>query len=167
MIRSAAPRDVPSILDIYNEAILHTTAVYDYEPHTLEQRMAWFERKAEDGFPVFAYDVDGRVAGFASYGSFRAWAAYRYTIEHSIYVHKDFRKQGVGLALLQRLIEDANERQFAVMVGGIDASNEQSIRLHEKAGFRHAGTIRKAGYKFGRWLDLAFYQLELKGPIRP
>jgi phosphinothricin acetyltransferase len=167
MIREAEARDVQAILDIYNDAILHTTAVYDYEPHTMEQRTAWYEQKRKDGFPVFVYEVDGRVAGFASYGPFRAWAAYRYTIEHSIYVHRDARKQGIGLALLQRLIDDANERQYAVMVGGIDASNENSVRLHEKVGFRHAGTIRRAGYKFDRWLDLAFYQLDLNGPALP
>ncbi|HZG75957.1 MAG TPA: GNAT family N-acetyltransferase [Paenibacillus sp.] len=167
MIRKAEARDVQAILDIYNDAILHTTAVYDYDPHTLEQRMGWYEQKRKDGYPVFVYEVDGRVAGFASYGPFRAWAAYRYTIEHSIYVRRDVRKQGIGLALLQRLIDDANERSYAVMVGGIDASNENSIRLHEKVGFRHAGTIRRAGYKFDRWLDLAFYQLDLNGPALP
>jgi len=167
MIREAEARDVQAILDIYNDAILHTTAVYDYEPHSLEQRTGWYEQKRKDGFPVFVYEADGRIAGFASYGPFRAWAAYRYTIEHSIYVHRDVRRQGIGLALLQRLIDDANERRYAVMVGGIDASNENSIRLHEKVGFRHAGTIRRAGYKFDRWLDLAFYQLDLNGPALP
>jgi len=167
MIRHAEERDILPILDIYNDAIMHTTAVYDYEPHTPADRKQWYDKKMADGYPVFVYETDGRVAGFASFGPFRAWAAYRYTIEHSIYVHKDYRKQGIGPALLQRLIDAADEREYAVMVGGIDASNEQSIRLHEKFGFRHAGTIAKAGYKFGRWLDLAFYQLELKGPKNP
>ncbi|WP_309119493.1 N-acetyltransferase family protein [Paenibacillus sp.] len=167
MIRQADARDIPAILDIYNDAILHTTAVYDYEPHPLERRKQWYDAKVEEGYPVLVYESDGRVAGFASFGPFRAWAAYRYTIEHSIYVHRDFRKQGIGQALLERLIDIANEREYAVMVGGIDASNENSIRLHEKLGFRHSGTIAKAGYKFGRWLDLAFYQRELNGPKQP
>jgi L-amino acid N-acyltransferase YncA len=164
MIRSAEESDLQTILDIYNDAILHTTAVYDYEAHTLEARKAWYGKKLADGFPVLVAEVEGNVAGFASYGPFRAWAAYRYTVEHSVYVHKAYRNRGVGLTLLKGIVADAQARQYAVMVAGIDASNAQSIRLHEKLGFIHAGTIQKAGYKFNRWLDLSFYQLALSGP---
>jgi L-amino acid N-acyltransferase YncA len=165
MIRKAGVRDLQAILDVYNDAILHTTAVYDYKPHTLQDRKSWYEKKLEDGFPVLVYEVDGDVAGFASFGPFRAWAAYQYTIEHSVYVHKHYRNRGIGLALLQEIIGIAEDRGYAVMVAGIDESNTQSIRLHERLGFTYAGTIMKAGYKFDRWLNLCFYQKELRGPF--
>lgn len=165
MIRKAKPEDVPAILDIYNDAILRTTAVYDIEPHTLAMRRAWFDAKAADGYPVLVCEESGgRVIGFASFGPFRAWAAYRYTVEHSVYVHPDFRGQGAGRSLLRAIVAAAEEGGYAVMVAGIDASNEASIRLHEKHGFTHAGTIRRAGYKFDRWLDLSFYERALPGP---
>jgi phosphinothricin acetyltransferase len=128
----------------------------------------WFEAKRTGGFPVLgAVADDGRLLGFATYGTFRAWPAYKYTVEHSVYVHRDHRGQGVGLALMRRLIETAREQQLHVMVAGVDVTNAASIALHEKLGFRHAGTIEHAGFKFGRWLDLGFYQLLLDPPAHP
>ena len=156
------------ILDIFNEAIANSTALYDYHPRTLASMMEWFRVKDAGNFPVIgAVDEDGRLMGFASYGTFRAWPAYKYTVEHSVYVHKDYRGKGLGRALMLRLIEAAKEQQFHVMIGGIDVENAGSIRLHESLGFVHAGTIRQAGFKFGRWLDLAFYQLTLDTPANP
>ena len=156
------------ILEILNEAILNTTALYDYKPRTLERMADWFEAKASGNFPVIgAVDDDDRLLGFASYGTFRNWAAYKYSVEHSIYVHKDHRGRGLGRALLQRLIAAAREQNYHVLIGGIDASNAASIALHEALGFAHAGTIRQVGFKFGRWLDLAFYQLVLETPEMP
>ncbi|HZG86823.1 GNAT family N-acetyltransferase [Paenibacillus sp.] len=166
-IRDAEREDLVSITDIYNDAILHTTAVYDYEPHSLDSRIAWFENRRSGGFPVIVYEVGGAVAGFASFGPFRPHQGYRYTVEHSLYVHREYRKRGIGRALLERLIELAESSGYAVLVGGIDAANVESIRLHERFGFEHAGTIPKAGCKFGRWLDLAFYHRQLRGPASP
>src|SRR3546814_2498645 len=97
--------------------------------------------------------------GFASYGTFRAYPANKYTVEHSVYIDARFRGRGLGEALMSVVIERARQRQIHVLVGGIDAANAASIHMHEKLGFVHAGTIRQAGFKFGRWLDLAFYQL--------
>jgi phosphinothricin acetyltransferase len=156
------------ILDIFNDAIANSTALYDYQPRTLESMAEWFRIKEAGNFPVIgAVDEDGRLMGFASYGTFRAWPAYKYTVEHSVYVHKDHRGGGVGRALMLRLIEAATEQQAHVLIGGIDVENTGSIRLHEQLGFVHAGTIRQAGFKFGRWLDLAFYQLTLDTPANP
>jgi len=166
-IRDAVKEDLASILDIYNDAILHTTAVYDYEPHSLESRIAWFESRRSGGYPVIVYEVEGAVAGFASFGPFRSFQGYRYTVEHSLYVHRNYRQRGIGRALLERLIELAECSGYAVLVGGIDAANVESIRLHERFGFEHAGTIPKAGRKFGRWLDLAFYHRQLSGKASP
>ena len=156
------------ILEILNEAILTSTALYDYEPRPLSSMRPWFEAKENRQFPVLgAVAETGQLLGFATYGSFRAWPAYKYSVEHSVYVHKDHRGQGLGRALLQRLIAAATEQQYHVLVGGIDLENTGSIALHEKLGFRHAGTIQHAGFKFGRWLDLGFYQLLLPTPHDP
>ncbi len=156
------------ILDIFNEAIANSTALYDYQPRTLESMVEWFRIKEAGNFPVIgAVDEDGRLMGFASYGTFRAWPAYKYTVEHSVYVHQDHRGKGLGRALMLRLIEAAAAQQILVMIGGIDVENTGSIRLHEALGFVHAGTIRQAGFKFGRWLDLAFYQRILDTPPHP
>ncbi len=157
-----------SILEILNEAILNSTALYDYRPRTPESMVAWFAAKAAGAFPVLgAMGEAGELLGFASYGTFRAWPAYKYSVEHSVYVRSDQRGRGVGRALLEALISRAEEQGYHTLIGGIDVGNAGSIALHEKLGFNHAGTIRQAGFKFGRWLDLAFYQLLLKTPLEP
>jgi len=167
MIRIAAESDLPEILEIYNEAILQTTAVYSYEAVTLENRLLWFREKQEKGYPVIVIEDGGRVMGFAAYGPFRPWPAYQYTIEHSVYVHKEYRGRGAGELLMRELIQLAEANGYATLIGGIDSANQGSIALHQKLGFVHSGTIRRAGYKFGKWLDLAFYQLDLTGPSNP
>jgi phosphinothricin acetyltransferase len=157
-----------AILEIFNDAIANSTALYDYKPRTLESMVGWFKNKETGRFPVIgAVDNQNRLLGFASYGTFRAWPAYKYSIEHSVYVEKSDRGRGVGQALMRRLIAAAMEQQYHCMVGGIDVANRGSIAMHEKLGFTHAGTIRQAGFKFGRWLDLGFWQLLLTTPENP
>jgi len=156
-----------AILEILNEAIVNSTALYDYKPRALEAMVGWFKAKEAGRFPVIGAMEGSQLLGFASYGTFRAWPAYKYTVEHSVYVHRDHRGKGIGPALMKRLIDAARDQEYHVMVGGIDAANRTSIAMHEKLGFTHAGTVRHAGYKFGRWLDLAFYQLLLETPARP
>ena len=160
-------RHAPAILEILNEAIVNSTALYDYRPRAPESMAGWFKAKEAGRFPVIGAVDGNQLLGFASYGTFRAWPAYKYTVEHSVYVHRDHRGKGLGIALMRKLIDAARSQEYHVMVGGIDAANRTSIALHEKLGFTHAGTIRHAGYKFGRWLDLAFYQLLLETPARP
>jgi L-amino acid N-acyltransferase YncA len=157
-----------AILAIFNEAILNSTALYDYVPWTKLQIDAWFDAKLAGRFPVLGAVGDaGELLGFASYGSFRARPAYKYTVEHSVYVDTRHRRGGVGRALLDRLIAVARTKQLHVLIGAIDQANGPSIALHERLGFKHAGTIAQAGFKFGRWLDLAFYQLILDTPGHP
>ena len=157
-----------SILGILNEAIENSTAIYDYRPRPLSSMEGWFKTKAAGEFPVIGVESEeGQLLGFASYGTFRAWPAYKYTVEHSVYVHKNHRGQGLGLKLMRELIAVATAQERHVLVGGVDAANEASIALHRKLGFVHAGTIKQAGFKFGRWLDLAFYQLTLETPLAP
>jgi L-amino acid N-acyltransferase len=156
------------ILDIFNDAIANSTAIYDYKSRAPDSMVGWFDVKEKSRFPVIgAVGESGDLLGFASYGTFRAWPAYKYSVEHSVYVHKDHRGKGIGLALMQHLIVAAEEQQYHVMIGGIDITNENSIVLHKKLGFTYAGTIKHAAYKFGRWLDLGFYQLLLKTPTNP
>lgn len=168
-IVAAAPEShAAAVRDIFNDAIEHTTALYDYQPRSATAVLQWFGAKARDGYPVLAaVDAGGVLLGFASYGSFRAWPAYKYSIEHSLYVHRDCRRRGVGRQLLEQLVARASQQGYRTMIGGIDADNAASIALHAAQGFVHAGTVRDAGYKFGRWLDLAFYQKMLAGPERP
>jgi phosphinothricin acetyltransferase len=164
MIRLAVENDLNDILEIYNDAIINTTAVYSYQAQSLEERRIWLNKKTEEGYPVFVYEEDRRILGFSTYGPFRAWPAYKYTIEHSVYVKSDCRSRGIGSALVKELINYADYKGYATIVAGIDASNEKSIKLHQNLEFEYSGTIRRVGYKFGKWLDLSFYQLDLKGP---
>ena len=157
-----------AILDILNDAIVSSTALYDYVPRPLESMRTWFAAKQAEGFPVIgAVDGQGRLLGFASYGVWRAFPAYKYSVEHSVYVHRDARGQGLATVLMQALIEAARAQGKHLLVGAIDASNAASIALHQKLGFEPAGVVRQAGFKFGRWLDVAFYQRILDTPEHP
>jgi L-amino acid N-acyltransferase len=157
-----------AILAILNEAIANSTAIYDYRPRPLASMSPWFATKRAHGFPIVgAEDASGELLGFGTYGQFRDRPAYKYTVEHSVYVEREHRGRGVGRAILQKLIDIARAKDLHVLVGGIDASNKSSITFHEHLGFHHAGTIQQAGFKFGRWLDLAFYQMVLNTPQNP
>lgn len=167
IIRKAQPADIPGILEIYNDAILNTTAVYTYDPLTTEMLQQWYQHKQDNHLPLFVATIDHKIAGFASYGPFRPWPAYKYSVEHSIYVNKDFRRQGIAKRLLSTLIEKAEASGLHTIVAGIDSENTVSISLHKAFGFREAGTLSQVGYKFGRWLDLQFMQLILSSQIGP
>jgi L-amino acid N-acyltransferase len=156
------------ILAIFNEAIANSTALYDYVLRTPDSMVSWFAGKAQKRYPVIGLENDaGELLGFATYGMFRERPAYKYTVEHSIYIDTRFRGQGHGRVLLEAIVTAAIKQDYHVMVGGIDASNAVSIRLHERLGFTHCGTVVQAGFKFGRWLDLAFYQRILATPAAP
>ena len=167
VIECGAEVHAPAVLEILNEAIIHSTALYEYQLRTPENIRAWFAEKRAGRFPVIGMEEAGALRGFATYGTFRARAAYKYTVEHSVYVHKDHRGRGIGMALMQELIARARQQQYHVLVGGIDIANAVSVRMHERLGFNHAGTIRQSAFKFGRWLDLGFYQLVLETPANP
>lgn len=169
LIDCTEERHAAAILDIFNEAIVNSTALFDYQPRPASSMGPWFATKRQQGYPVIGLeDLDsGQLLGFASWGAWRAWPAYKYSVEHSIYVHHTQRGRGLGRQLLQALAERAAAHEVHLMVGGIEAGNRASIALHEQLGFSHAGTVREAGYKFGRWLDLAFYQRLLPTPAVP
>ena len=159
MIRLATEDDLAQILIIYNDIILNTTAVYDYEPHSIEMRRDWFNTKKQQGFPVFVAEDDGKIVGLSSIGPFRNWAGYKYTVENSIYVDATQRGKGIGKLLMPPIIEAAKKLGMHTIVSGIDASNDASIRLHQSFGFEEVAHFKEVGFKFGRWLDLKFLEL--------
>ena len=167
-IRDATPDDARAIADIYNDAVANTTAIWNDARVDADNRRAWIAGRAAQGYPVLvAIGDDGSVAGYASFGDWRAFDGYRHTVEHSIYVRGDARGGGIGRALMLALIDRARAAGKHVMVAGIEAGNSGSIALHERLGFRHVGLMPQVGAKFGRWLDLAFLQLVLDPRERP
>lgn len=168
LVSCSLERHGDAILEIFNDAILNSTALYDYTPRTRQNMVAWFKAKEQGGFPVIGVENQaGILLGFGSYGTFRAWPAYKYTVEHSVYAQQDHRGQGLGTVLMRALIAEARRNNMHALIGGIDATNMGSIALHEKLGFLHVGTLPQVGFKFGRWLDLVFYQLLLDTPVSP
>jgi phosphinothricin acetyltransferase len=162
------PEHLDAIRGIYNHEILHTTALYEYEPRSTETMAAWWAAKQSLGLPVLGIESgSGVLAGFATWGSFRAFPAYEHSVEHSVYVDVRFRGHGIGRTLLAALVEEATARNLHMMVGVIDATNVASIGLHRQGGFTYAGTLREAGYKFGRWLDVEFWQRLLPTAVPP
>ena len=155
-----------AILDIFNQAIATSTALYDYEPRNLATIQTWFKAKAKHNYPIIGIeDSSGRLMGFSTYGAFRTYAAYQYSVEHSVYVEARFRRRGIGKKLLQELVLLAEQQNYHTIIGGIDAENTTSIKLHQSLGFSHCGTIKQVGFKFDRWLNLEFYQLILPTPV--
>ncbi|WP_044873882.1 GNAT family N-acetyltransferase [Pseudomonas sp. LFM046] len=163
VIRDAGEADLPGILAIYNEAVEHTTAIWNETLVDLANRRTWLAERNAAGFPVLvAVNDAGEVLGYASYGTWRTIEGFRHTVEHSVYVRGDQRGQGLGPALMQALIERARQASLHVMVAAIESENTASIRLHERLGFVTTGQMPQVGRKFGRWLDLTFMQLILE-----
>lgn len=158
-IRPATFDDLPGILEIYNDAVLNTTATYDYEPRTLEHRVAWFEDHARSGHPIFvAVNDAGRVTGWSALNLFRDRAGYQFTSENSIYVAADQRGKGIGKLLMPPLIESAEKMGLHAILAGIDAENHVSVRLHAAFGFEEVARLKQVGFKFGRWLDVIYME---------
>lgn len=167
-VRDAGQDDIEDITAIYNDAVEHTTAIWNETRIDAANRRAWLADRQRAGYPVLvAVDSAGSVLGYASFGDWRAWDGYRHTVEHSVYVRADQRGNGIGEALMRVLIARARASGKHVMVAGIEARNTGSIRLHEKLGFEHAGHLKQVGAKFGSWLDLAFLQLMLDSRAVP
>jgi L-amino acid N-acyltransferase YncA len=158
-IRKATEQDLPAMLEIYNDIIINTTAVWQYDTHTLEMRQEWFKTKQEQGFPVFVAEDNGIIVGFSTYGTFRAWQGYKHTVENSVYVASNQRGKGIGKLLLPPLIEAAKQQGIHAIVAGIDATNDASIHLHEQFGFVEVAHFKEVGYKFDKWMDLKFLEL--------
>ena len=160
-IRDATPHDLPAIVDLLNATLASTTYEYTDIAHSIATRTVWFEQQRQRRFPVLVAIVDGAPVGFAAYGDFRdslARPGYRFTVEHSVHVAESHRAAGIGRALMDALIERARAGGVHVMVGGIDSSNVDSIRFHERLGFVETARMPEVGRKFERWLDLVLMQ---------
>jgi L-amino acid N-acyltransferase len=164
LIRAAVPADLPGILAIYNEVIATSTAVYALAPATLDDRTKWFDARTAQGYPVLVAAEGDEVLGFSSFGDWRAWPGYRFTVEHSVYVASGCQRRGLGRRLVEALFPLAATLDKHVMLGGIDAANAASIALHRRLGFREVAHFEEVGHKFGRWLDLVFMQRVLDAP---
>jgi phosphinothricin acetyltransferase len=161
VISAATRQDLPEILEIYNEIIRNSTAVYTEVELTAERGEVWFEAKRAGGYPfIVARDARG-VAGFGTFGEFRAPPCYQHSVEHSVHVRADCRGLGIGRKLVMELMGLAAAMHKHVMIAGIDADNEVSIKLHESLGFINVGHFHEVGFKFGRWLDLVFLECRL------
>lgn len=168
LIREATPNDIARITEIYNDAVLNTTAIWNETLVDEKNRLEWLATRQKSGYPVLvAVSADSDVIGYATFGDWRAFDGYRYTVEHSVYVHKDHRGAGIGKQMMIELIEKARGLGKHVMVAGIAADNTSSIALHEKLGFKDVGRLPQVGAKFGKWLDLAFLQLVLDEAAQP
>ena len=162
IIRPYEVRDTQAILDIINFNIINSTALYDYNIRTFEQQKSILEDKLSKGFPVIVAEIYSEVVGFGMYSEFRFREAYKFTVEHSVYVNHHFHGKGIGKILLQELIRIAKEQKLHTMIAVIDEENQSSIEFHEKFGFKTVGVIKESGYKFDRWLHSVFMQLILE-----
>lgn len=167
MIRDATEQDLPAIRDIYNDAVLNTTAIWNEQLVDLANRQAWFTARQAQRYPILVAVDNDEVTGYASFGDWRPFGGYRYSVEHSVYVRNDQRGKGLGPRLMQTLIERARAGGKHVMVAAIESGNQASLRLHERLGFSTTGQMPQVGIKFGRWLDLTFMQLTLNPGAEP
>ncbi|MFE3060756.1 GNAT family N-acetyltransferase [Nocardia sp. NPDC059239] len=158
LVRDARESDLPEILVIHNNAIAETTAIWDTELADLDERKAWFAARTGAGHPVLVAEIDGKVAGYASYGQFRPKSGYRFAVENSVYVSDIFQRRGVATALMRELLVRASRGGVHTMIAAIESSNRTSIALHEKFGFNIVGQMPEVGHKFGRWMDLTLMQ---------
>lgn len=163
-IRNATLTDAATITEIYNHAVAHTTAIWNETIVDVQNRKDWITERQDAGFPILVSEnAEGQVTGYATYGPWRLHEGYRHTVEHSVYVHPDHQRLGLGRHLMHALLAKAEEAKVHIMIAGIDASNESSIRLHEQLGFQASAPLPEVGTKFGRWLDLVFMWKKIEG----
>ena len=167
IVRDALESDLPGVLAIYNDAVLHTTAIWNDTVVDLANRRVWWKDRLARQYPVLVATEGDCVLGYASFGDWRPFDGYRHTVEHSVYIHRDHRRRGIARSLMQPLIQKARELGKHVMIAGIEAGNDPSIRLHTELGFQATARMPQVGMKFGKWLDLIFMQLRLNDRASP
>jgi phosphinothricin acetyltransferase len=158
LIRDARAADLPAVLEIMNDAILNTTAIYEYEIRTLDFIEDWFIKKQKSKEPLIVCTEENNILGYGTYGQFRPRPAYQFSVEHSVYVKTGFQRQGIGSSILNALIGLAQKQGYHTLIAGIDASNHSSYEFHRRFGFIEVARFKEVGYKFDRWLDLIFMQ---------
>jgi phosphinothricin acetyltransferase len=165
-IRPCTFVDLSSINEIYNHYVLTSTATYQETPETQDERLTWFTSRSER-YPVVVAEIENDVVGFACLNAFRTRSAYRFTSEHSLYVHHNFHRRGIGTALLVAILEEARCLGYSSLIGGIDSEQSASVALHKKHGFVEVGRFPRIAYKFNRWLDVVFVQKQLAPLLTP
>jgi len=164
-IRDAVQADFDQITAIYNEVLTNSTAIYNDRPATVEERISWWRSRIAQDFPVLVATDGAHIAGFATFGDFRAWPGYRFTVEGTVHIHAGSRGHGVGTELLKAILAGAKAMGKHVMMAGVDSDNTASLRFLERFGFERAGHLREVGYKFDRYLDLVFLQYWITPPM--
>jgi phosphinothricin acetyltransferase len=159
-LRPATEADLPAISAIYNHYIVTSTATYQYEPETIEDRKQWFAEHDEK-HPAIVAQENSEIAGWGSLSDFRTRCGYRFTVEASVYVRHDCHRKGIGRAILTDLIERARKLGYHVLIGGASGDQTASLALQESLGFERIAHFREVGWKFDRWLDVVFMQLML------
>ncbi len=160
-LRQAAESDLAAINEIYNHYVLHSTCTYQEEPEPLDGRRKWFNHHGDKHPVIVAAAADGHVAGWGSLSAYHERSAYRRTVENSIYVHHQYHRRGIGSLLLQELIVHARNLGHRVIIAGIDGEQIASAALHTKFHFEKVGRFKRVGFKFGRWLDVIYMELQL------
>ena len=169
IIRPATEQDIPAITAIFNEAIVNSNAIWTEKQDSEAERLAWMKARLALGYPVLVAAEGPVVLGYGTFGDFRAFPGYRYSVEHSVYIHADHRGRGLGRIIVDELIAAATALGKHVMIAGIDGGNPASLRLHAQLGFVEVARMPEVGRKFGRWLELVFMQrvLDAPGASRP
>jgi L-amino acid N-acyltransferase YncA len=160
-IRDAVEADLLRVTEIYNEVLTTSTAIFNDRPATVEERIDWWKERVKQGYPVLVAVEEGLVLGFATFGDFRSWPGYRFTVEGTIHVHSMARRKGVGAGLLRELLQRARDAGKHVMIAGVDATNTASLTFLEGFDFVRVGALHEVGYKFDRFLDLIFLEYRL------
>lgn len=157
LIKNAEKKHIEGIREIYNEAILNSTATFDTEIKSYEDRLLWLEERCAK-YPVLVMEHDNKVIAWASLSKYSDRKAYDRTCEISIYIHKDFRGQGIGNKLMEALINKAKEIKIHTMISRVTGENKASERLHQKFSFKLIGTMVEVGFKFNKFIDVHIYQ---------
>ena len=162
LIRPAEERDIAAITAIYNEVLLHSTAIYRDDPVTLDERRSWWQSRLAQGYPILVADDDGALIGFASFGDFRFGSGYRFTVEGTIHIAANARRQGAGTSLFHALYDHAHALGKHMLVAGVDSENTGSLAFLERLGFQRTAYMPEVGFKFGRFLNLVLLQFPIR-----
>ncbi len=160
MVREAEETDLPAILEIYNDSVMTSTATFEQNIQTVETRREWFKNHGSN-YPLIVAVSNGEILGYCSLSQFQGNSGYRATVELSVYVEKNSRRQGIAKLLMREVLGRAKEKSFHAIISSISFDNEPSIRLHENFGFQKVAHLKEVGFKFSKWHDTCYYELIL------